>query len=565
MIVGRNELAIRFMGIFEVDRAERLLAVLLLMAFSVFVARWQGVLPAIMADEWHYSLLSRLLPFSQSDDPGFAYLGLYEVTNVCAGGYLGCARLLNTLFYLGGCLLVFLSARHFLSPAMSLGVVALAVLAPESVYTLFFMPESMYFFMFWAFAFVVLGAAATGNFSVRTVGLCGVVLALVSLVKPHAVFLVLCFGFYLMVVRKPSETLTLRYRFSLVLTLVATFLGIKFLLGFFAAGQAGVTIFGSRYSNMASQNITIERVIELFNVSGKILITHFSLLMFVFFIPLFGALNLLRSSRAENEGMPLWNLSLFVLFVLMPLLAVTAVFSASVAGTNPYDVIDRVHMRYYNFSIPMLIIMAGVLACNDDHMPMKGLFWNSVICLSIFLLGAFRVGGWLDGLQINWVDSPGLMFMMSDTWVRITVLTLALSIVVFSLYRLQWAARLYLLVFLPVVFLADTYAIQKTVEVRKKPDTYDAAGIALNALLAGRANEQVTLFGPDESLLYRVSFYLDRPNTAIRVMASKQYVDSTLVPVDATQVLVFGDEQFQKLGFEMVLDNGFKLFSLRKK
>lgn len=555
----------KFLRFFEGNRPERLISWLLLLAFTGLVVRGQGVLPSVMADEWHYSLLARLLPFSQSDDLGFAYLGFYGLTNACADGYLGCVRVLNALFFVGGCFLVFRSARHFLPPAKSLGVAAVALLAPESVYTVFFMPESMYFFLFWAFAFVALSAAHTGNFSGKTVVLSGGLLALASLVKPHAIFLVACFGLYLLIVWSPSNISAFGRRLSLFLVFIVTFLGVKFFLGFLAAGKSGVTVFGSRYSNMASQNVTAERLIDLVTVSGQILLNHLGLVMFMFFVPIFGALKLLISPERGEEGAAQRNLALFLLLVLVPLIGVTAAFSASVAGTNPYDVVDRVHMRYYNFSVPLLIIMSGVLLARDEGLPLKGSVGAAVICLPLFVLGAVHLVGWLSGLQINWVDSPGLMFLGLERWIRVGLLALGLCVVLLSLISLQRAAKLYLLVFLPVLFLIDSYAIQKVVEVRKKPDVYDVAGMAVNALLKGRVAEQATLFGPDESLLYKTSFFLDRTNTAIRVVNSGQPVDPALVPAEATQVIVFGGGYLDKPGFELVLDQGFKLFSLRNK
>lgn len=358
----------------------------------------------------------------------------------------------------------------------------------------------------------------------------------------------------------------MRGRLRLVISAAATFLIVKFSLGFLAAGTPGITLFGTRYGAMASQNISAERLGELLLVSGQILLNHLSLMLFIFFVPIYGALKLLVARRGTEKltsGVER-NIAMLALALLLPMLGVTAAFSGSVAGTVPYEVAERMHMRYYSFIIPLLVIMAAWLALNDTPSPTpRSKTLAAAVCIPLFVLGVLRLAGVLGGLQINWVDSPGLMFLAADKWVRTGLSVLGICVAVLGLFNLKGAARLYLVLFLPVLFLVDAYLIQQTAEARKQPDVYDAAGMMLNGLLAGSITEQVTSFGPDEASLYRTSFYVDRPNTAIRVVGPGQAVDPTLVPPEATRVLVFGEGQMDKPGFELAIDQGFKLYTLR--
>jgi hypothetical protein len=134
-----------------------------------------------------------------------------------------------------------------------------------------------------------------------------------------------------------------------------------------------------------------------------------------------------------------------------------------------------------------------------------------------------------------------------------------------ALFRFQLAVRIQLWVFIPLVFLLSSYGIQQTIEARKNPDAYDIAGTLVAALISGQSDAQVSLFGPDEASLYKTSFYLDRTNSTIRVVSAGTRINPDLIPLGATNVLVFGGGQLDNERFEPVVDDGFKLYSLRSK
>src|SRR5690606_41917830 len=74
-----------------------LLSVCLLSLFLII--RSMGLLPVVFADEYTYSRLSRLLPFSEATIPSYLYLGLYRVTYFFGADFLGCARILYDLLF----------------------------------------------------------------------------------------------------------------------------------------------------------------------------------------------------------------------------------------------------------------------------------------------------------------------------------------------------------------------------------------------------------------------------------------------------------------------------------
>ncbi len=133
----------------------------LLVLFLVYlVFRNMGLYPTVFADEYSYSMFSRLLPLSESSVPSYIYLKLYSVTNACGDGFLGCAKLINAFLFILAAPFIFLIARRVASETASVVVSLLAVFGPINSYTAYFMPESFYFLSFWVFSWYLLSLTA---------------------------------------------------------------------------------------------------------------------------------------------------------------------------------------------------------------------------------------------------------------------------------------------------------------------------------------------------------------------------------------------------------------------
>ena len=84
-------------------------------AFFLMLFRNMGLNPVVFADEWTYSLFSRLLEPSSSARPSYLYLWLFRGTNACGEGFLECARALNALLMALAAPVIYLVARRLLS------------------------------------------------------------------------------------------------------------------------------------------------------------------------------------------------------------------------------------------------------------------------------------------------------------------------------------------------------------------------------------------------------------------------------------------------------------------
>jgi len=124
--------------------------------FFVYLAIRNSGFYSMQVDETTYRKMSQLLPFSAATLPSYVYFWVYRLSSVCGNGFLGCARLLNSLFFVLAVPFIYLVCRQVLSRKTSLLITVLAVIGPINNMTIYFMPESMYFFSFWVFTWFVL-------------------------------------------------------------------------------------------------------------------------------------------------------------------------------------------------------------------------------------------------------------------------------------------------------------------------------------------------------------------------------------------------------------------------
>ena len=98
-------------------------------------------------------------------------------------------------FFLGSGFFVYQVARAFTTKALSLYVVLLVLTGPLNSYTAYFKPESLYFFGFWGVMFLAVRFCVKAD--VWPVAFLGLGISLLSLIKPHALFLLPAFVLHL--------------------------------------------------------------------------------------------------------------------------------------------------------------------------------------------------------------------------------------------------------------------------------------------------------------------------------------------------------------------------------
>ena len=180
----------------EQEQSSKWIPVVVLLAVAVAalvlltLVHLQLPYPFILDDEFRYSQLAR---FGRAPDsilgkfPVFLYLSTFSWVSRCGEGYLACGRFTNVLFLVASLLPLYRTARMFVDRRLALVIASFSIVAPASIYTAYFMAESMYFFLFWCLIWCVLGTLDRNpwRLGLGTGALCG----LLTLVKPHGLFL----------------------------------------------------------------------------------------------------------------------------------------------------------------------------------------------------------------------------------------------------------------------------------------------------------------------------------------------------------------------------------------
>jgi hypothetical protein len=120
----------------SIDRAFFWLVVPIIAAL-ISIGRIWSVLPAVMQDEYVYSIQARFTPFADQLYPNYLFSWLYSTTSACGTGFYGCGKGLNVIFFLATLAFIFLIARRLLSVTWAAMISTVAALSPIHVYVIF--------------------------------------------------------------------------------------------------------------------------------------------------------------------------------------------------------------------------------------------------------------------------------------------------------------------------------------------------------------------------------------------------------------------------------------------
>lgn len=194
-----------------------------------------GVLPKILGDELIYSTNARHLALADSSVPNYLFNLVFGMTNTCGYGFYTCGKVINMLFLVGFAVFIYLAARLLVEPGMALFVDFLALVGPISAYASYFTPDMMFYF----------GASIVIYASLRTSdgtalgrwALIGLGLGLVTLIKPHALFMIPPILAYVIFLGIKAGKAAAGKSVLSALVFGAAVFATKFAIGFMFAGQ----------------------------------------------------------------------------------------------------------------------------------------------------------------------------------------------------------------------------------------------------------------------------------------------------------------------------------------
>ena len=533
-----------------------LLLTVITVAFLLAV-RNIGLYPTVFADEYTYSKFSRLVPLSEVNIPGYLFLFTYKITSACGDGFLGCARVLNVLFFVLAAPFIYLIGRKLAGEKTALLIAALSMLGPINTYTAYFMPESLYFLSFWVFTYLALNIKK--ELAVSRWIFMGAIFGVSALIKPHALFLVPALVIYFFMVQRQSvagkpDTFLYRQYFGFF----ATAISVKLIIGFALAGNSGITIFGPAYTSVASGSMGAGRYISLAKLAFENLQGHILALCLLFSVPV-GQL-LLTSKlflRRDPESRTSINIALYTSIILFFLLIVVVLFTASISGSGPYESNARLHMRYYNFSLPLLLLVAASqLSLNAISTPTR---FRAIIGIPIGAAICYAVYTQLAAYTPSFIDNPELRgFTFNSSVFRVLG-----GLSVFSLaawvYSARAGARIFLYLFMPLAVCLSTFQVNKELRQRLVPDVFDKAGIFTKQYLSNEDISRVVIVGSEPAALFRSLFYLDNSNASLEVISRGAAYDPSKLPPGKEWILVIGDHALPANTFFQLPMNGFTL------
>ena len=508
----------------------------LLLAFAAAWLAWRnfGLHPVIFADEWYYSKMARLTPLAEAIVPSYLYLWLFGATNACGDGFLDCARGINLAFYTAAAPFLYLTARRFTGRGWAAAVALLSMLAPLNLYTMFFMPEAVYYFGFCVLSWVMLAHADRPLPLLAMAG--GAVLGAMSLVKVHALFLLPSLCLYLVYASWHAGGAWLWRGLGAAGIAAALALGAKFALGFVLAGDAGLSLLGPFYGNAAGGGSLVDRLVQLLGPAWISARGHLMALAVLLGLPLAVLLHGLCSSALRARGTPVNPLLVYVLLMLGAAAGMTAVYAGTVAYAGNNEGL-RLHLRYYSFTFPLLWIVAAAVA-HDRENRLPWLRWL-VAALVAAVLGI----AWykLPTYVIYLVDGPDIASV--DPLLRSGQAIYALQLLLLLFWAVgRWnAPRLFLLTVLPLSLLVAQQSIV-LFQAEYRPTTVgDRAGLLARNTVPAAERGQITVVCVDPQQLMRAQFHIDHPDSRQMQMDGHFPIEPYQMPLDQKWLLVIGN------------------------
>lgn len=521
-------------------RHRTILSALLLAILAWLLYRNLGLHPAIFADEWYYSKMARLQPLGESILPSYLYLWLARGSLACGDGFLDCIRVGNAVLFAGAGFFLYLVARAYMRPALAILVVCMALLAPVNIYTSYFMPEATYYFGFAALSWVALSPRPWPPVR-RALG-AGAVLGLMSLVKVHALFLLPAASLYLAVnawlERKESglhSALVQALLAAAIAPLVA--LGTKFGIGYLIAGEPALNLFGSFYSATAAGNTPRSRLdlIAPALINGR---GHLASIVILLALPLAMLLHAIVRPGSWRDASPAAKrLQLFALLMLGSAAGMTVAYTASIHAQGPQEIF-RLHLRYYSFTFPLLLILAATALQRPAGAARPPLGWLVALLMAAVLIFAMSR---LPGFFLNPVDGPEISAIKLDHWTGWLVVGLDLLVLGLWAAGNRFAAPLFLFGAVPLMLGLGTVETNRYLANLRPGWATDKGAKFAHAYVPRAEHNDITIATTGIADIMRAQFHIDAPDTAMLDLPPDAPIPAYQLPVRKKWLLVIGN------------------------
>jgi len=525
------------------------------------MTRIMDVLPKILGDELIYSNNARHTALADSSVPNYLFNLIYSTTSNFGYGFYSAAKVYNLIFLIGFAGMVYLAARLIAKPGESFVVALIALVGPISAYASYFTPEMMFYF---GCAVVIYFAL---RFHARTGAgkwaLLGLGLGLVTLVKPHALFLAAPLVAYIVYLAFKGEGNGWLKSIARVVSLAGAMVVTKFAIGYLIAGQKGLAIFGGSYDASAtaaaqSGGAAIGGAITDPNVTaiasgGAVgttvwqILFHISYMLMFFAVPLIlTGIQTIRAFKAKGEPSETTKVSFFLFVALIALVLVSAVFVAYSSAFGE-TLQNRVMIRYYEYLIPFLPLTLLPLG---NHIPKlgKGAKWailaGSVVWLAVAVPNMSTI---VPGL---FTDSSMMASAIKSGIPLAVFAALGVGMLAYWLFKPEVGSQVWLYGFATVMVLF--YAISSYVNMTVPSShvgQYTGSSRWVHDNISAKDRENIVVIGNNFQNVQAAQLWIDTPSSTGQMVAEGQEVNINDFPEKGQLILAIGKVALTGDGF----------------
>jgi len=502
--------------------------------------------PFVLDDEYRYAQLAQHgvpVPGGMAAKfPVFLYLSTFSWVSTCGEGFLQCARFTNVLFLVASLLPLYRTARLFVGRKLAVVIAILAIAGPSNTYTAYFMAESMYFFLFWMFAWFLLSHLHRNPWHLG--GGVGLIAALLNLVKPHGLVLfgaAVLFVLLLAIVRRRSYPLP--WLAKVLIAMAVCFPLVRFGLGYLLAGRAGLDLvggYGGHATLMAKRSGLSGELPALFHVARG----HLAGLVLLFCLPLAIVVSQLsrlaqpdpgRSSRADFLELSLLTVVLFAVF-----LAFFAKFTVDTEGQDSYQSLIRLHGRYYDFAFPLFLIITAAFIEQSSGTSLPR-FRSRIVVAVLLSFGVVAALLSLPAFTPFFHDYPYLTWVTSHPRLQLLCAVLAVLLLAGWAIEARLAAKVFLFGLFPLVAAVAVVSISKDCLLAFRGTDYDFAARTTKHLVSPGHRGQGVVVGEHVAALFRSLFQLDSQTDRILTLAPGAPIETGMIAADRKWALIIGE------------------------
>jgi phosphoglycerol transferase len=493
--------------------------IILLFTFilSLLFYRNYSLYPSVMGDEYINSIFSKNTNFKDMLIPSYVYFYFYKISYVCDSDYLNCARILNLLFFVFGIFFIYLLSIKFANRNTSKIIFILLLLSPFNVYTAYFIAESMFFCFIWL-TFYLTFTLTINKYYYFFIGF---LLSICSLIKPHAIFFIPVFVVYFYVLKKNISKTLLNCSYFIL-----SFFFIKLIISILT--DVEFSIFGEYYNKDTRRyiEITFSDLVLILKYSIINLFGIASFLLIVFSLPILILIqnSIIYFKKLKHDYFD--SFSIFVLIIFTFITIIYSVFNGFSANYHMLEKLDespfRINNRYYFFIFPLLLIIFLKEFSIMKKKKIKSKLIKIVSIIFILTLVYFSMNFYES---YHLVDAPfyrGLTY--NKNFFYLSVVFSILLIILYN-YKKKESLRIYLFIFLPIIFIISSIPINKEILFYKTPTKSNQIGNYLNEYFKSKNNDSFLIINIDENKVepldkFKLIMSFDKKNIAITEIKS---------------------------------------------